>query len=290
VSKPQLLAYFGYHKCATTLMLKIINEVCDFAGLCHAHFHSPKMWGYRDGFTLDKASRERQLDFVSYTDADLKYLGDLSCFRAIHLIRDPRDIAISSYFSHRNSHPTEGWPELAQFRAVLKRLSRDEGILENIKFTSQLPTDGWNINLFDTMKEWDYETDNIMEARFEDLVRDPYQTIMEMFEFLGLIGPSEPQTSILLRDVIQNWLPRRLIGLQPLRSIPAWVLLTIIYRNRFTRLAGGRKKGEEDENSHYRKGAPGDWRNYFTEQHKQYFKEHYNDVLVKLGYESGYDW
>jgi hypothetical protein len=290
MSNRQLLAYFGHHRSASTLMLKIINEACDYAGLRHAHFHSPKMWGYKDGFTLDKASRERRLDFVSYISADLNYLGDLASFRAVHLIRDPRDIAISAYFAHRNSHPTEGWPELVQFRAVLERLHRDEGILENIKFTAQLPIDGWNVNLFDTMKEWNYKADNVMEVRFEDFVKDPYQFIMEMFEFLGLISSSEPQNSVFLREVFQNWLPRWVIESQPIRSIPPGVLLTIIYRNRFAKLAGGRQRGEADEKSHYRKGTPGDWRNYFNEQHKQYFKEHYNDLLVRLGYENGYDW
>ena len=284
MSNRKLLAYFGHHRSASTLMLNIIKEVCNYAGLRHAHFHSPKMWGYKDGFTLDKASRERRLDFVSYISADLNYLGDLACFRGVHLIRDPRDIVISAYFAHRYSHPTHYWPELAQFRPVLESLPRDEGILENIKFTAQLPNDGWNVNLFDTMKEWNYKAANIMEVRFEDFVKDPYQSIMEMFEFLGLIRSSEPHHLISLRDVIQNRLPRWF------RAIPPWVLLTIVYRNRFAKLADGRKQGEADEKSHYRKGTPGDWRNYFNEQHKQYFKEHYNDLLVKLCYESGYDW
>jgi sulfotransferase family protein len=285
VSKRQLLAYFGHHKCASTLMLTVINEVCAYAGLRHAHYDSPKMWGYKIGFGLDKAADENKLHFVSYTGADVKFLGDRNRFRGIHIIRDPRDIAISAYFSHRNSHSTEGWPELAEVRNDLLRLPKDQGILEDLKFTAKLPVDGWTTNLFDTMKEWNYESENVLEVRFEDLVRDPYQTFLEMFAFLGLLESSEAHPSILLRHAVRSWLTRG-----PLASIPAWVLLTIVYRNRFAKLAGGRKKGEEDENSHYRKGAPGDWKNHFNERHKQYFKEHYNDLLVKLGYESGYDW
>jgi hypothetical protein len=290
MEKQKILAYFGHHKCASTLMLNVINDVCNYMGLKHAHYHSPKMWNYGSGFTLDKAVDENKLDFVSYTDADLNYIGGLDRFRGIHVIRDPRDIAISSYFSHRNSHSTDGWPELAEFRKDLERLPKDEGILENIKFTAQLPTDGWNINLFDTMKEWNYQAENVMEVRFEDLIRDPYQNFLEMFGFLGLLEFSEPYASSLLRYCVRKSQPRRIIGIQPLASIPAWVLLMIVYQNRFAKLAGGRKKGEEDEKSHYRKGTPGDWRNHFNERHKQYFKEHYNDLLVKLGYERDYDW
>ena len=290
MEKQKILAYFGHHKCASTLVLKVINEVCNYMGLKHVHYHSPKMWGYESDFTLDRVADESKLDFVSYISADLKYIGDLDRFRGIHVIRDPRDIAISSYFSHRNSHSTDFWPELAEFREVLERLPKDEGILENFKFTAQLTTDGWTINLFDTMKEWNYQTANVMEVRFEDLIRDPYQNFLSMFDFLGLVEFSELHASSLLRYSVRKWQPQRILELQRRTSIPAWVLLTIVYQNRFSKLAGGRNIGEEDEKSHYRKGAPGDWRNHFNERHKQYFKEHYNDLLVKLGYEKDYDW
>ena len=40
----------------------------------------------------------------------------------------------------------------------------------------------------------------------------------------------------------------------------------------------------------FRKGQIGDWRNHFTEEHKQIFKEVYGDTLIRLGYEKDYDW
>ena len=40
----------------------------------------------------------------------------------------------------------------------------------------------------------------------------------------------------------------------------------------------------------FRKGQIGEWRNHFTEEHKQAFKEIYGDLLVKLGYEKDCDW
>lgn len=40
----------------------------------------------------------------------------------------------------------------------------------------------------------------------------------------------------------------------------------------------------------FRKGHIGDWRNHFTEEHKQIFKEVHGDTLIKLGYEKDYDW
>jgi lipopolysaccharide transport system ATP-binding protein len=52
----------------------------------------------------------------------------------------------------------------------------------------------------------------------------------------------------------------------------------------------GRRKGEEDIQSHFRKGIVGDWRNYFTDEIKDKFKELYGDLLIQTGYEKDYSW
>jgi hypothetical protein len=73
-------------------------------------------------------------------------------------------------------------------------------------------------------------------------------------------------------------------------TIPEERLRTIIAKNSFDNLSGGRDKGEENVKSHYRKGVPGDWVNHFTPEHKHAFKERFNDVLIKTGYEDDDNW
>ena len=75
-----------------------------------------------------------------------------------------------------------------------------------------------------------------------------------------------------------------------MHKIPAERLLGIVYENDFSKKAGGRKPGEEDVKSHYRKGIAGDWRNQFNEEHKEFFKDHFNKLVVKLGYETNDRW
>jgi hypothetical protein len=57
----------------------------------------------------------------------------------------------------------------------------------------------------------------------------------------------------------------------------------------FERLTG-RKKGQENRNTHLRKGVPGDWVNHFEPVHIRAFKNRYNDLLLKLGYVHTTDW
>ena len=40
----------------------------------------------------------------------------------------------------------------------------------------------------------------------------------------------------------------------------------------------------------FRSGKTGEWRKYFTEEHKTIFKEVAGDLLAKLGYEKGNSW
>lgn len=52
----------------------------------------------------------------------------------------------------------------------------------------------------------------------------------------------------------------------------------------FERLCGGRKNGEEDINSFYRKGIDGDWVNWFNEKHEKMFVDKAGDLMRKSGY------
>jgi hypothetical protein len=40
----------------------------------------------------------------------------------------------------------------------------------------------------------------------------------------------------------------------------------------------------------FRKGQPGDWKEYFTEKNKEQFKATAGDLLIQMGYERDFDW
>lgn len=287
VDRP-IFAYFGHHKCASGYATQIFDDVCRFMGMRNVEYYTPKMWGYNTHeLALDKFAAQNHIECVSFINADSRYLGDISKYVGFHLIRDPRDIVVSGYFSHKNSHRTDGWPELEEFRQKLQRLPKDEGMMENIKFTETLPTNGWNIELFRTLMEWDYARENIVELKYEDMVRNPYEVFLEAFSRMGIAVDVDAGLTSFLNYYFRRKNPFR----NPrANAIPEWILLLKLYNNRFTKAAKGRKRGITDESSHYRKGMPGDWKNHFTDEHKAYFKRKYNDLLIKLGYENDDKW
>lgn len=83
--------------------------------------------------------------------------------RAFFVMRDPRDIVVSSYFSTRNSHAPMG--DIPEQRKILKAKSFKEGMLHQI---AQLARKG---NTFPVMRSWAVApaSEPIRLVRYEDL-------------------------------------------------------------------------------------------------------------------------
>ena len=62
-------------------------------------------------------------------------------------------------------------------------------------------------------------------------------------------------------------------------------LRELLDRCSFDRLSGGRRRGQADRSSHYRRGVSGDWAKYFTLRVDERFNEVAGDIVPLFGYE-----
>ncbi len=281
-----LLCYFGHHKCASTWIHSILDTVCADAGLKIAYLYAPRNFGG----DLAKHIRDEQIDLVSYVNADANYLNGLPPFRGFHVVRDPRDILVSGYFSHKNSHPTDDFPELPAHREALKNASKDEGLHLEMEFV-------FTKQVFAEMFNWDYNREHVLEVKQEELTPDPYRAFLKIFAHLDMLDESHigkkryvPYFVRAVTNILHRRHPLAVPFHSPIRPFPAERLLGIVHDHRFANFAGGRKAGETDEKSHYRKGQAGDWLNHFKPEHVEHFKQSYNELLLRLGYEQSADW
>ncbi len=236
------------------------------------------------GNNLSSFIERKGVEFLSYTNADIRNLEDIDIHRGFHIIRDPRDIVVSAYFSHKYSHPTRQAQELVPLRKKLHEASLEEGLFIEIDFLQ---------HIFEQIYSWDYRRENILEMKMEDLIADPYEKFIDIFSFLGLVSGESPNFVSQLKDKVKNM--ARLgnsVGSASSNSRKLAVkdFLYHVYENRFSKKSGGRNQGQENIENHYRKGTSGDWVNYFKDEHKEHFKEKYGDFLVKLEYEEDGSW
>lgn len=271
-----LLAYFGHHKAASTWIASIIDVICADTGWNLAYLPEPRHFDH----DLPGYVAKNKIDFISFVNARMGHIKDLPEFRGFHVVRDPRDVIASGYFSHLSKHPTHDWPELIPHRKVLQSVSKEEGMLAEIEFSEQF---------LKHMSEWDYNQENVLELRQEEFTASPYRGFLEVFEHLGVLDTSHYNKirwpGYLLSSSL-NILRRKgaPVPRKKRSTIPGERVLGCVYDQRFEKYAGGRKKGETDNSSHYRKGQAGDWRNHFDDVHVEAFKARYGDLVERLGY------
>ena len=95
--------------------------------------------------------------------------------------------------------------------------------------------------------------ENYTEVRYEDLLEKPEREVRRLLAFLGVDSGGEAA--------------RRCVDAAS-----------------FERLSKGRKRGEENPSSFFRKGLAGDWENVFTRREREIFDREAGELLARLGY------
>lgn len=169
--------------------------------------------------------------------------------KSFFVMRDPRDIVVSWYF-HALSPTTAQLGPIPDMRRRLVGESFDEGMRYVIDTVIGFGT-------VDAQMSWLRATPDPAVAifRYEDLAADNRAFLARLFAHLDI-------------------------------GMPDGDFDRLVDRFAFHRLSGGRTAGEEDPQSHYRKGVPGDWRNYFDADLERYFRAAAGDALDILGYAS----
>jgi hypothetical protein len=187
--------------------------------------------------------------------------------RVIHIIRDGRDQAIS--FIHQQGNrarrgrthrlsPEELARSEAYRRSPRELAERGEGMFA--EKTLRKAAQNWALRVGQAIEDGSgLFGDCYTEVRYEDLLVRPNEEVKRLLGFLGV----DTDESLVEHCVSSA---------------------------SFERLSRGRRRGQEDPSSFYRKGVAGDWRNHFSEVDRRVFKEEAGELLIRLGYEDDLDW
>lgn len=193
----------------------------------------------------------------------------------VHLIRDPRDIVVSGYYSHMNTHKIRTWHELQVHRDALKAESnQSRRLMLEMDFSERF---------ISPMLEWNYDNPNILEWKYEEVCFESTPYFVHAFERANLLTTSRIQCR-LKQYLNRAW--RRVCGKSIFKSriILKSDLIAKVESRSFKNITGGRVPGDKDYTSHYRRGKPGEWREYFDEDVSEYFAKKFPSIIKNLGY------
>ncbi|MBE9594687.1 MAG: sulfotransferase domain-containing protein [Proteobacteria bacterium] len=250
------------HKTASQWIHKILSDrkIYQYSGLKPYHYQSclPEKVDMRKLLerSFDTPFPERTIVSPIYIAFDnYNNIPKPKTYRSFFVTRDPRDIVVSNYFSRKYSHSLN--PRIEPLRQQLRACSGvKEGLLVMINW---LEEDG----TFQALRSWnkaERKDEGVMLVSYEALVgHDSDKVFEDLFSHLQI-------------------------------DIPKDVLSELLKDYNFNSLSEGRKTGEEDIHSHYRKGISGDWKNYFDQQVTNEFKRITGDLVYILGYERNVRW
>lgn len=187
--------------------------------------------------------------------------------KIVHIVRDGRDVAVSAMHhlwnragrrGHRTLSPQEAARRDAYREDPQAALDIGEGMFAEKRLRNYAAQWGRYVGraaedgpaLFGP---------NYKEVRYERLLEKPEEEVGGLLAFLGAEAGEE-------------------------------IVRRCVEAASFEELSKGRKRGQEDTASFFRKGMAGDWRGVFTEKDRRVFKEEAGELLVKLGYEENRDW
>lgn len=174
---------FALHKSGSTMLDKILEQICSFQSIPLA---SVSKSAFKQGVIEDSLTDDvRQLfletgyGFYGFRNIPSYLKGfDFSPFKKIWLIRDPRDIVVSHYFSMKKSHaipPGSQGKNLLELREKLSSIDIDDYVIQ------AAPTFKTIFNSYKVI-----EDDKLKLFRYEDIIFNKSQWIKDIVDFLQL--------------------------------------------------------------------------------------------------------
>ncbi len=253
----------GYHKCMSVYFNRVFEKIS-----VNSSFE------YQ---LLRKKEKDQLIPLASNPDADriimVNNVGDElkmlpAYFRGTHIIRDPRDLLVSGYRYHLwCSEPWILVPIRAEMKDYLQLaelsipdpgdISYQDLIKSLDKPTGLLLELNRMKNLLSHMADWDYHHPNILELRYEKVFGNEENAFRQIFSHYRF---NEEETSTGL-----SWVKHFSFDSQ-------------------------KKVGKAGDGGHLAKGIEGQWRDEFFPGLRKKFKDRYQQLLIKTGYEKDDSW
>lgn len=188
---------FTTHKCASTLLNRLLEMFSEHSAMSHVDLD-----GYLCGWNRNRQGADHPdvLDRAYFNQGYLygpcrsfRAVKNLDEYRPILVLRDPRDILVSRYYSMGHSHSVIS-PNILEARDDAREQSIDEYVLaESAIYETH----------FHDYLEHVYENENVDElfVTYEEMLYESADFLTRLESFLGITLPEEEQQYVLTEEL-----------------------------------------------------------------------------------------
>ena len=235
------------HCCSWKTASQWIRLILSDPRLYRYHGHVPYLARYTP--PAEQLARQGAMMTSLYWGAErfVEFRGQVKGARAFVVVRDPRDLLVSWYFSNRYSHdPMPGLSELSDRRA------RMEGMDEESAINQTIDEFGVVADLLTSWANFDRTDPDVVLFKYEDL--------------------TAKDNLPLWRSIMSHY------GLE----VPDAVIARLLDFYAFNNLKSAKRSGSEV--GKYRSGRAGDWRTLMTARNYDHFQSRFGGLATGLGY------
>jgi hypothetical protein len=199
--------FFGHHRCGTTWMRDVIRKCCVAINANYFEVTADGKISSRDIFK-GQENVFRPHTFTCYHNSRIADINKMKKgSRGFHLIRDPRDVLVSDYYSRKYSHSIS-LPWHQELRDKLHDLSLDDGLIYMLNQPGYLGQ----------IKNWAPGINkHVIDIRYEDILENEMAIFTEIMKFLN-VPVSEDILSVIVEECSFRNIARRHPGEENIHS------------------------------------------------------------------------
>jgi len=253
-SKYTNIYHFALQKTGTQWTFDLLSDpvVYKYSGMTTEKFNAPRRKSQSHPVKLGNKKYKKNKIITGIGGTYENYIKDIpkndNKNAVFFVVRDPREMIVSWYFSTKENHLVDSASMMAVHRKRLNNINKKSGI----KYTIDLFD--WK-GKFDVMRSWmnKGKKENIKIINFEKMVSERENKLNELFDFLDI-------------------------------KIPKCKIKKMARDYSFENLTG-RKKGEEDKSSHMRSGGKKTWEKHISQYNYDYMMDLAGDIVKEYEYE-----
>jgi hypothetical protein len=183
-SHAQSIIFFTAHKCASVYVNGILRKIVSDAGIIPIDF-AKYLW--QDGRSIQEilaSSQKAEKAFKPYgyfygSFREFRPIPDLEQYKIILMLRDPRDVLTSLYFSHAYSHekPSYLLGKQPEWRTKALNQTLDEFVIANLPVYQ---------NRYAQYTQKLLGKHHVLFLKYEEMVLDFEQWLNQLVDFLNL--------------------------------------------------------------------------------------------------------